>query len=96
MEPTLAVGDWLLVDPHAYRGRAPARGDVVVAPDPRGRERLLIKRIARIDATGRLQLAGDSALLSTDSRTFGSIDGRSLRGRAWARYWPPHRVGRVR
>ena len=96
MEPTLEVGDWLLVDPGAYRGRAPALGDIVVAPDPRQRERLLIKRVAGIDSTGDLELAGDSTLLSTDSRTFGLVDPRSLGGRAWARYWPPRRIGRLR
>jgi len=42
MEPTLASGDWVLLDRHAYRHQPPQRGDIVVARV--GRERL-IKRI---------------------------------------------------
>ncbi len=45
MEPGLRPGDRLLLDPLAYRDRAPERGDVVVIADPTAPERLLLKRV---------------------------------------------------
>ena len=92
MEPALEPGDWLLVDPEAYRDRGPAPGELVLAPDPREPSRLLIKRVASIDSDGRLALLGDAPDASTDSRTFGSIDAATVRGRPWFRYWPPSRI----
>jgi nickel-type superoxide dismutase maturation protease len=96
MEPTLVAGDWLLVDPDAYGRRAPVVGELVLAPDPREDDRLLIKRVSAVDADGRLRLAGDDAEHSTDSRAFGSIDPASVAGRPWFRYWPLARIGRIR
>jgi nickel-type superoxide dismutase maturation protease len=95
MEPALEPGDWLFVDPDAYLDRVPAPGDLVLAPDPREPERLLIKRVASIDGDGRLELLGDAPDESTDSRTFGSIDPSTVRGRPWFRYWPVGRIGRI-
>ncbi len=96
MEPTLRAGDWLLVDPVAYRRRAPASGDLVVAPDPREPTRVLVKRVARIDEARRLIVVGDARDASTDSRVFGSIAASEVAGRPWFRYWPLRRIGRVR
>jgi nickel-type superoxide dismutase maturation protease len=96
MLPGLRPGDWLLVDPDAFRGQPPRAGDVVVVPDPREPERVLVKRVRSTDSDGRLELAGDSAERSTDSRAFGSVESEEVLGRAWARYWPPARWGRVR
>jgi len=45
MQPTLLVGDYILVDRSAYRIRAPQRGDIVVFPYPRNERRDFIKRI---------------------------------------------------
>jgi nickel-type superoxide dismutase maturation protease len=96
MAPVLLPGDWLLVDPEGYRRRAPRAGELVVVPDPRGRDRLLVKRVAAVTSDGRLELAGDDPDRSTDSRTFGPADPELVVGRPWARYWPPRRVGRIR
>ncbi len=95
MEPTLGAGDWLLVDPDAYARRSPAIGELVLAPDPRQDDRLLIKRVDSVDPDGRLWLAGDDAGHSTDSRAFGAVDPTSVAGRPWFRYWPLERLGRV-
>lgn len=88
MEPTLRDGDWVLVDPLAYR-ETPARpGELVVAA---GR-RWLIKRV--LSANGdRLILAGDHAAHRNDPLEVAVSD---VRGRPWFRYWPPRRFGRVR
>jgi nickel-type superoxide dismutase maturation protease len=95
MAPTLLEGDWLLVDPTAYRRRAPVAGQLVVATDPRQPDRELVKRVAAVDLDGRLLLAGDARQASTDWRTFGAVDPASVSGRAWFRIWPPARAGRV-
>ena len=95
MRPTLTPGDWLLVDPDAYREATPGIGALVVVPDPRMQERLLIKRVVEVDGAGDLTVAGDSPEVSTDSRTFGAVDASRVRGRPWFRYWPLARLGRI-
>jgi len=96
MLPGLRPGDWLLVDREAYERRRPRPGQVVVLPDPREPDRLLVKRVAAVLADGRLEVLGDAPMASTDSRTFGAVPAATVTGRAWARYWPPSRIGRVR
>ena len=96
MSPTLKSGDWLLVDPDAFRDTPPAVGDLVLVPDPREPARLLVKRTAEVHDGGReLFVTGDSPAKSTDSRAFGSVEVRAVQGRPWFRYWPLSRVGRV-
>ena len=96
MAPTLLGGDWLLVDPDAYRGRSPMVGELVLVPDPRSPRRLLVKRVTKLDADGSVHVEGDAAGVSTDSRAFGSVDPATIEGRPWFRYWPLSRVSRVR
>ncbi|MGZ6271640.1 MAG: nickel-type superoxide dismutase maturation protease [Candidatus Limnocylindrales bacterium] len=96
MRPGLVPGDWLLVDGDAYRDRLPRAGELVVVPDPRRPDRLLVKRVAEVLDDGRLELRGDAPEASTDSRTFGPVAPELVLGRAWARCWPPRRVGPVR
>lgn len=45
MQPTLLVGDYIMVDKSVYRGRAPQRGDIVVFAYPQDERRDFIKRI---------------------------------------------------
>ena len=96
MEPALEDGDWVLVDPDAYRARAPHTGELVLAPDPREPERLLIKRVDSVGRDGRLTIVGDAPDASTDSREFGTIAATDVRGRPWFRYWPLERLGPLR
>jgi nickel-type superoxide dismutase maturation protease len=96
MAPTLQPGDWLLSDPEAYRMRAPRIGELVLVPDPREAERLLVKRVVDRDTLGRLIVEGDDPSVSTDSRTFGALDPATVEGRPWFRYWPLRRMGRLR
>jgi nickel-type superoxide dismutase maturation protease len=69
MAPTYAPGERLTAIRRLRRVRV---GDVVLASDPRDPERLLLKRcVAR---RGRaLELRGDNAQASTDSRDFGPV-----------------------
>ncbi len=94
MELALREGDWVIVDEGAYRRRAPRVGDVVVAADPREPWRVVMKRVKRVEADGRLWLEGDNPAESTDSRVFGSVAASTVIGRVRWRYWP--RPGRVR
>ena len=40
-------------------------------------------------------VVGDNPRESGDSRSFGSVPRRRIRGRAFWRYWPPSRAGRI-
>ncbi len=106
MVPALRPNDWLLLDPTV--GRWPKRGNVVVFREP-GSGILAIKRVAagpgdrvRI-AEGVLHLGddeawllGDNAGASIDSRRYGPVQLDALLGRAWFRYFPVGRIGRLR
>jgi hypothetical protein len=105
MVPALEPGDWLLLDPTVSAW--PRRGSVVVIREPHS-GLLAIKRVAarpgdRIrTATGVLVLAagdawllGDNAAVSIDSRRYGPVPLNSLVARAWLRYGPPGRIGRI-
>jgi signal peptidase I len=106
MAPALLPGDWLLIDPTCPRW--PRRGAIVVFREP-GTDALAIKRVAahpgdrvRI-SQGILHLAGDEAWLlgdnlapSVDSRRYGPVPVEALVGRAWFRYGPLRRLGRLR
>jgi nickel-type superoxide dismutase maturation protease len=89
MAPTLLPGDRLLVT-----RRRPRLGAVVVATDPRDPRRELIKRVARIDASG-VHLRGDNPAFSTDARAFGALPPGAVTWCAVLRYWPRRRIGRI-
>ncbi|HEV2809995.1 MAG TPA: nickel-type superoxide dismutase maturation protease [Acidimicrobiales bacterium] len=89
MAPTLRPGDRMV----AVRGLPARKGDIVAARDPRTPSRMLVKRVAAIDADRRLHLAGDDPSASTDSRRFGPVGRSDMVGRVVWRYWPEHRRG---
>jgi hypothetical protein len=65
-----------------------------LAADPRRPSRELIKRVARVAATG-IHLLGDNPAASADARAFGALAPASIEWRALLRYWPPARAGRI-
>lgn len=92
MVPALDSSDFVVV------GRRVGRlvpGQVVLAHDPRNRARVLAKRIAKVTAAG-VELRGDNAAASTDSRTFGPVPSTDIVGRVVWRYWPLAGFGRIR
>jgi signal peptidase I len=106
MRPALEPGDWLLVDPTVRSW--PRRGSIVVVRESAG-ELLVVKRVAAGPGDvvrtrdGPIQLAPDQAWLlgddrsrSVDSRTYGPVPLDRLVARAWFRYGPSNRVGRLR
>lgn len=95
MEPTLRAGDWLLVDPDAYRARAPRPTEIVVARDPRTVGRLIVKRVRAVGPHGDVRIEGDHPGHADDDGALGPLPPAALKGRAWFRYWPIGRLGRV-
>ena len=88
MEPAYHTGDHVIVNRWAYRTREPRAGDVVVLYDPDRDGHVLLKRVA--DDPGGLRrgvyVLGDNVAESRDSRTFGTVPGNAVIGRAWFRY----------
>ena len=96
MRPTLEEGDCLVVLRLGSRWRLRA-GALVTVRDPRpdAGDRVLVKRVADLGPRSAA-LAGDNPERSTDSRAFGQVPLSSVTGRAFYRYAPPGRTGRVR
>jgi signal peptidase I len=92
MAPTLLDGDWLLVDPDAYRDAEPTVGDLVLAAAD---HRLVVKRYAGAAASGELRLSGDAPSGDGHGHDL-AVPPEAIEGRAWFRYWPPRRIGPVR
>jgi nickel-type superoxide dismutase maturation protease len=90
MRPALAPGDRVVV----VRTRRLRRGDLVALRDPRDDERTIVKRVAEIQGDA-VTVLGDNPTGSTDSRVFGPVERRRVRGRAVYRYWPEGRRGRL-
>ena len=92
MAPGLRAGDWLLVDPEAYRADPPRPGDLVLAESD---DRVLIKRVGALPGNGMIELTGDAP--SGDGHRHDlAVPVSAIGGRPWFRYWPPRRVGRLR
>lgn len=80
MEPTLAAGDFVLVNTWSYKLHGPAKGDLVVVRDPQAPARYLVKRIADLSVSGAY-VVGDNETLSRDSRAFGRVPRDLIVGR---------------
>jgi hypothetical protein len=98
MAPALLPGDWLLLDPTGRRWPRP--GSIVVVREPRTGT-LAIKRVASRGRAGDVEpreawLLGDAPTASIDSRAYGPLDADAFIARAWFRYGPFRRIGRLR
>lgn len=104
MAPVLLPGDRLL----AIRVQLYEVGDIVVVPDPRTDDRVLVKRVAALPGgrvhsggvtlqagPGEVIVLGDNAQESTDSRVLGPLRVDDLLGRCVYRYHPPERAARI-
>ena len=91
MRPVVQPGDRLLVG----RWLRPRRGSLVVVRDPEYPSTFLLKRVARVEPSGDLVVHGDNPNVSRDSRHFGPVARRFVIGRAFYRYLPATRRGRL-
>jgi signal peptidase I len=91
MRPLVQPGDRLLVCVWSR----PRRGDLVVVRDPEHRSTFLLKRVASVEPNGDLTVRGDNPNVSRDSRHFGQVARRLVVGRAFYRYLPATRRGRL-
>lgn len=73
MSPALPDGTTVLT-----RGQPATKDDVVVARLP-GSDHIVVKRVYRVEPTGRLFLRGDGEI-STDSRDYGAVASESVLG----------------
>ncbi|HEX6255370.1 MAG TPA: hypothetical protein VFZ70_06125 [Euzebyales bacterium] len=89
MAPTLRSGDRLVLVRLPGRVRA---GRLALAADPRVPDRLLLKRARHVGADG-VDLRGDNAAASTDSRHFGPVPVAAVSRCVGWRYLPPDRTG---
>ena len=87
MEPALHPGDWLLV----LRTRRVAAGQMVVAGHPGRPGMLLVKRAARLTPGGWWLQSDNPDGGGVDSRAFGAVPTRLIRGRDLLRYRRPRR-----
>jgi nickel-type superoxide dismutase maturation protease len=71
MLPTLAPGDFVLVDPRAFDARPPRLSEVLVARHPY-KSSVIVKRVST-SADGAVRLVGDNPRESSDSRSFGVL-----------------------
>ncbi len=82
MSPTFADGDRLLL----VRRLRPLRvGDLVAFDDPRGSGRRLVKRVQLLHGD-LVDVVGDNAASSTDSRDFGPVPATAIRHLVARRY----------
>ncbi|MEO6590088.1 MAG: nickel-type superoxide dismutase maturation protease [Pyrinomonadaceae bacterium] len=81
MSPTLKDGEVVLVD----RDAQIEVGDIVVAKHPIEQKSELIKRVAQINADGSYFLIGDNLEESNDSRHFGAVTKKYIKGKVVAR-----------
>lgn len=77
MAPTLNHGDVVLYDPWP----AVEVGDIVFTSHPFMQSVKIMKRIGQIDSDDNVTLIGDNESESTDSRTFGTVSIKSIKGR---------------
>ncbi|MGE5594481.1 MAG: S26 family signal peptidase [Hyphomicrobiales bacterium] len=87
MFPSYHPGDFVVAQ-RLGPGAPPRVGDVVLVPDPRVPDRMLMKRVSSIDLHGQVYLLGDNYAASTDSRHFGLVDSGTIVARVVFRYWP--------
>ena len=81
MNPTLKDGEVVLVD----RAGKIEVGDIVIAKHPIEQNSEVVKRVERIDDHGHYFLVGDNLQDSNDSRHFGAVTIKYIKGKVVAR-----------
>ncbi|MBP6003483.1 MAG: nickel-type superoxide dismutase maturation protease [Pyrinomonadaceae bacterium] len=77
MSPAINDRDIVLYE----RTKIVASGDIILVSHPYMQSVKIVKRVVTIEHDGRLTLAGDNQVESTDSRTFGTVSLESIIGK---------------
>ena len=81
MAPLFTDGEVVTVDLDAYGSEEPQAGDVVLSAHPFIKSMQIIKRVEYLTETGSLYLLGLNPSESTDSRSYGAVPRRLIRGK---------------
>lgn len=105
MAPTFDDGEYLIIDELSYLFRRPERGEVVVFRYPLDQSKFFIKRVSGLPGetvatnNGPYRLGpdeyfvlGDNREMSLDSRVWGPVSEKLIRGRAFLRLFPFRRL----
>lgn len=95
MKPTLTPGDVILVDTWRYHNETPKAGDIVLFTRNQQGKKVFIKRVhiapeSMHDNPNQVYVLGDNRAYSTDSRQFGLIDVKLIKGQATLILLDPH------
>jgi nickel-type superoxide dismutase maturation protease len=98
MEPALWPGDWLLIWSGLRRDGLPRvrPGQVVVARHPRRPDMLLVKRAARCEPAGWYLISDNPGAGAIDSRHFGPVPAKLIKGTLLLRYHRSRRAPATR
>jgi len=83
MAPAYHSGDLVLI----RKSRKVKRNNIVIAHRPDKEDLLIIKRVITITNKG-YWLQGDNSEFSDDSRIFGEVTKKLIKGIVMLRYWP--------
>jgi len=86
MEPQFREGERIVINRLSYLFSNPKPNDIVAVEDPEQRGKILLKKVIKIEATGKFFVEGINKLDSLDSRFFGATSKDLIRGKFWFRY----------
>ena len=105
MYPSFNDGEYLIIDELSYLLRTPARGEVVVFRYPKDQSKFFIKRVINLPGEtvliqnktyqlkpGEYFVLGDNRNMSLDSRAWGPVPERLMKGRVLLRLFPLNRL----
>ena len=105
MYPSFDDGEYLIIDELSYLLRTPARGEVVVFRYPKDQSKFFIKRVINLPGEtvliqnktyqlkpGEYFVLGDNRNMSLDSRAWGPVPERLMKGRVLLRLFPLNRL----
>jgi signal peptidase I len=82
MTPTILPGDRIRIDPDAYDFEDPPKvGDIIVFTWPKDPRVPYVKRVTRVARAGEYWVEGDNKEKSQDSRNFGTVPLKDVRGK---------------